>query len=95
MKKIILTAFLGLSGLVAANAQLQQPVPQQVTDSVKIHFHVSKTYFDPNLSGNQEVLRSLAERLKDDGSDSLLTYKGVEFIGGASPEGSIKFNEYL
>lgn len=95
MKKIILTAFLGLSGLVATNAQLQQPVPQQVTDSVKIHFHVSKTYFDPNLSGNQEVLRSLAERLKDDGSDSLLTYKGVEFIGGASPEGSIKFNEYL
>lgn len=91
MKKIALTVALAFLSVLFANAQ--QPVV--ITDSVKIHFHCARTEFDPNLSGNGEVLRGILERLKDDGRDSLLTYQGVEFIGGASPEGSVKLNESL
>lgn len=88
----------GLTAQSAADAGAGnnlEPAATTVVDSVRIHFHVNQTDFDPQLSGNQAIVDSVLVRLRDNGQDSLLTYQGVWITGGASPEGSIKRNEYL
>lgn len=89
MKKTILAAIMAVLFTMPLVAQ------RFVTDSVKIHFHCGRTGFDPALSGNAEAIRGILDRLADDGRDSLLTWHSVEFVGGASPEGSVRINEKL
>ncbi|MDE6521499.1 MAG: DUF3575 domain-containing protein [Muribaculaceae bacterium] len=65
-------------------------------DSVKVHFHVSKTNIDRDFYGNGATLDSIFSKLIAD-SISSPTHRliGVKVTGAASPEGSVDFNKYL
>lgn len=65
------------------------------TDSVEIHFRVSKWNLDPALAGNDTVLSAIDQRLGTITGDSTYTLRHVSIIGGASPEGSVAFNKFL
>lgn len=69
---------------------------QTVRDSVSIHFRQSKVDIEPNFMGNQKALDEAELRIRSYQSpDSTLKLTGVEVIGGASPEGGVKLNEWL
>lgn len=65
-------------------------------DSVKIWFHQSKINLDPDLHSNREALRDATARLDSILSDPIRYKLGsIQFVGAASPEGSIRFNRWL
>lgn len=69
---------------------------QALTDSVAIHFRQSKTFLDTAYMGNAKAfdhIKQIAERYSRPESDYILT--GVRVIGAASPEGSVRFNDWL
>lgn len=71
-------------------------VAQSFSDSVRINFRQSKIYLDPGYMDNRSALDGIGrriERYKNPDSTFILT--GVNVVGGASPEGSVKFNEWL
>ncbi|MDE6277777.1 MAG: DUF3575 domain-containing protein [Muribaculaceae bacterium] len=66
------------------------------TDSVSIGFHRSHINIDTAYASNGEHLDSIFNKLSgspSDGQHRLL--RQVRVMGGASPEGSVRFNEYL
>lgn len=69
---------------------------ETIRDSVSIHFRQSHTELDTAFMHNDAALDSarmiVAERVRKDGD---LTLKEVAVAGGASPEGSVAFNEWL
>lgn len=77
---------------VCAMAQQQE----EICKSVSINFRQSKTYLDLNYKKNRAALEE-AEKLiaAYQHPDSAYTLAEVKVVGGASPEGSVKFNEYL
>ncbi len=89
MKTHILTLIYLLIGTFASFAVSEK-------DSVKVHFHVSKTNIDPSFCGNGEVLDSIFSKIVADSLTSP-THRlvGVKVTGAASPEGSVSFNKYL
>lgn len=71
-------------------------VSEQRRDSVKIWFRQSKINLVPNLHNNRENLESATKRLDSICSDPFrYRLRSVQFIGAASPEGSIRFNRWL
>lgn len=66
-----------------------------VVDSVEIHFHQSRTYLDMKLRDNEAQLNRIVDKLNDRSQDSILVLQNIRIVGGASPEGTVKFNEYL
>lgn len=69
---------------------------REVSDSATIHFKVSDSRLNLNLDNNHAELDSLVQFMSRYGkSDSTYTLRSVRVIGGASPEGSIRFNETL
>lgn len=67
----------------------------QSSDSAAIHFHQSKWNLDPNLSDNSALLDSIHKKLTIIQGDSIYRVRHVSVIGGASPEGSEKYNKFL
>lgn len=67
----------------------------QAQDSVRIYFKQSKIDFVPDLNENQKNLDRITDSLRNTYTDSLFKLLHVEVVGGASPEGSIKFNKWL
>ncbi|MCM1310502.1 MAG: DUF3575 domain-containing protein [Bacteroides sp.] len=67
------------------------------SDSVKIHFPQSKWHLDLQLKNNAQVLDSIDRKLSGvlNGTDTVWNLRHVSVIGGASPEGSVQFNEFL
>lgn len=66
------------------------------TDSVLIHFRQSKVNLDTNYMDNPQSLREVRDKIAAYASpDSALQLKQVRVVGGASPEGSVKFNKWL
>lgn len=71
-------------------------VGQTVSDSVQIRFRQSKVNVDPTYMQNDASFRHIRNSaLFTSDHDSLLTLRRVDVVGGASPEGSIRFNEWL
>lgn len=69
---------------------------REISDSVEIRFRQSKVALDTAYMDNARLLRGISERLDiyaAPGSGMVL--KSVDVIGGASPEGSVAFNEWL
>lgn len=90
-KHQILSAILLLVAAIGADAR-----PEGVSDSVMIHFRQSKVNLDTSYMGNGEALRLVRERIAAySNPDSTLRLTHVRVVGGASPEGSVSFNEWL
>lgn len=89
MKTRLLTLLLVLVGYSVGHAQIE-------TDSVRIHFRVSKTEYDPNYKGNKNTLDSIFKKISSDSlSGPTHRLMHVRVYGAASPEGSVGFNRYL
>lgn len=67
----------------------------EYVDSVEINFKVSKWELDRTVGDNAEKLDSIDQRFTTIFGDSIYTLRHVSIIGGASPEGSVSFNELL
>lgn len=69
---------------------------QILKDSVQIHFRQSKTDVDTSYMHNGDSLRRFIKYgLNNYQPDSLYSLRSVTVVGGASPEGSVRFNEWL
>lgn len=67
-----------------------------VKDSVRINFKQSKINVDSTYMQNKSAFRHITESVKQFSQpDSNYQLLDVRVIGGASPEGSVRFNEYL
>lgn len=71
--------------------------PEQLTDSVRVHFKVNQTVIDSLLMDNDEAMRGFADRLQTlrDNDTVNVTVSSILITGAASPEGSIALNEHL
>lgn len=67
----------------------------EVRDSVKIYFRQGKIDLVPSLKGNQASLDRIADSMRIAYSDSIYRLQKILVVGGASPEGSVKFNKWL
>lgn len=93
-------AFILLGAMaLCVGAQTQAPAKSFInhTDSVQIHFPQSKWHLDLQLKNNAQVLDSIDRRLGGlfNATDTAWNLRHVSIIGGASPEGSVKFNQFL
>ncbi len=86
MKKpvlILLNLMLGISVTTAA----------ELKDSVHVYFRQSHINIDPHLYGNGSRLDSIFNKIATDTSSYALRH--VYVTGAASPEGTVRINEYL
>lgn len=68
----------------------------ELRDSVLIHFRQSKVDIDPGYMNNEAAFRHAQQSLaRYSQPDSNLVLLDVKVVGGASPEGSVRFNEWL
>ncbi|MDE6650660.1 MAG: DUF3575 domain-containing protein [Muribaculaceae bacterium] len=89
MKTHLLTLFCILFGTITASAESER-------DSVKVYFRVSDIHIDRSVRNNGTTLDSIFSKLTADSiSGPTRRLVGVKVTGGASPEGSVKFNRYL
>lgn len=69
---------------------------QALKDSVLINFRQSKVYLDTAYMGNTQALQHARKTINFyHQPDSNFVLTNVTVVGGASPEGSVKFNEWL
>lgn len=69
---------------------------QTITDSVAIHFRQSKTNLDTAFMGNSEALGRIKQAVElYQTLDTNLILTEINVRGGASPEGSVRFNNWL
>lgn len=87
-------ALLLLSVSLGGQAQDARPLPDD-SDSATIRFHRSRWDLDPSLAGNAAVLDSIRRKVTIIRGDSIFRLRRVNVIGGASPEGSERFNRLL
>lgn len=82
--------------LFALPATAQKSAGSPASNSVKIWFRQSKINYDPTLHDNQQNLDSFSPQLDSILSDKIhYRIRSIQFTGGASPEGSIRFNRWL
>ena len=86
MKKFIILLFL-LHGFCAA--------AQPECDSVRIYFRQGYSDLAPDLNGNRESLKRIADSLRAWHTGPNGRLRRIEVIGGASPEGSVALNRRL
>mgnify|MGYP002593978391 FL=1 len=91
MKRLLFIALL----LYGSYAPAQEQPPEEVRDSVKIHFRQGHSAFDPLYRGNGEALKAFASRLQVIRRDSLCRIRSIRIVGGASPEGNTTLNKQL
>ena len=63
--------------------------------SVSIYFKQGKINFIPTLRENQSALNRIADTMRITYADSAYQLRKILVVGGASPEGSVKFNRWL
>lgn len=63
--------------------------------SVRIYFKQGKIDFIPTLRENQSALNRIADTMRITYADSAYQLRKILVVGGASPEGSVKFNRWL
>lgn len=68
-----------------------------VSDTIgtRIFFHQSKVNYLPNYQQNEEHLDSFTNELHRVQDDPMLRFRHINIIGGASPEGTKRFNQWL
>ena len=86
---ILITAFMFYGASLAAQNH------QDVQDSVRIYFKQGKIDLVPTLRENQSALNRIADTMRITYADSAYQLRKILVVGGASPEGSVKFNRWL
>lgn len=86
---ILITAFMFYGASLAAQNH------QDVQDSVRIYFKQGKIDLVPTLQENQSALNWIADTMRITYADSAYQLRKILVVGGASPEGSVKFNRWL
>ena len=86
---ILITAFMFYGASLAAQNH------QNVQDSVRIYFKQGKIDLVPTLRENQSALNRIADTMRITYADSAYQLRKILVVGGASPEGSVKFNRWL
>ena len=86
---ILITAFMFYGASLAAQNH------QNVQDSVRIYFKQRKIDLVPTLRENQSALNRIADTMRITYADSAYQLRKILVVGGASPEGSVKFNRWL
>ncbi len=86
---ILIMAFMFYGVSLAAQNQ------QDLQDSVRIYFKQGKIELVPTLCENQSALNRIADTMRITGADSAYHLRKILVEGGASPEGSVKFNRWL
>ncbi len=67
-----------------------------LADRAQIWFRQSKINLDTTFHDNGTKLHEMLQRVKDrEATDSALTINKIKVVGAASPEGNVKFNDYL
>jgi hypothetical protein len=67
----------------------------EVRDSVRVYFPLGKYDLVPELRENRWSLNRIADSLSTNYADSVYRLQRILVVGGASPEGSTKFNQWL
>lgn len=71
-------------------------VGQEYCDSVTIHFYQSRIGLAPGYMQNQQALADIRQKIESLRSEEPpVALFGIDVVGAASPEGSIKFNNWL
>lgn len=60
-----------------------------------LDFVVAKTDIRPDYMNNPRELKKITNMMEEVRNDKAITVKGVSVVGYASPEGTLKFNQYL
>lgn len=69
---------------------------QTLKDSVELHFRQARVNVDTAYMDNAKALRHAHQMIDNyDNTDNHYKLTNVEVVGGASPEGSVRINEYL
>lgn len=71
------------------------PLPSSDTLSTRIQFLQSRVNLLPDFKGNKEKLDSFISQLRRIDKDPRYVFRSVNIMGGASPEGTIRFNKWL
>lgn len=86
---------LTLASLLLYGGHISAKDPAVTKDSVRIHFKQSKIDLLADFKDNAKSLSRITDSLTNTYSDSIYRLLKVEVVGGASPEGSVKFNKWL
>ena len=86
---ILIMAFMFYGVSLAAQNQ------QDLQDSVRIYFKQGKIELVPTLRENRSALNRITDTMRITGADSAYHLRKILVEGGASPEGSVKFNRWL
>lgn len=82
--------------LILTLCAISPVMAEELKDSVLIHFRQSKVEIDPEYMNNEEAFRHVKQTIsRFNQPDSNFVLLDVKVVGGASPEGSVKFNEWL
>ncbi len=81
--------------LILYGATASAQIMSETSDSVKIYFKQSKIDLLTDFKDNGKELNRITDSLCNTYSDSIFRLLRVEVVGGASPEGSVKFNKWL
>ena len=85
MKRILFLFLLFYGGMAAA---------QEMRDSVRVYFKQGRSVLDMSFGNNRNALENIIKRLWQRRGDTLYLDR-VVFVGGASPEGSVRRNNEL
>lgn len=85
----LITAFMFYGASLAAQNH------QNMQDSARIYFKQGKIELIPTLRENQSALNRIADTMRITYADSAYQLRKILVVGGASPEGSVKFNRWL
>ena len=86
---ILITAFMFYGASLAAQNH------QNMQDSARIYFKQGKIELIPTLRKNQSALNRIVDTMRTTCADSAYQLRKILVVGGASPEGSVKFNRWL
>ena len=69
---------------------------REVTDTVEVHFRQSKADIDSSINvAGLDKLKQFEVMKKLPDADSIYKLSGLRVVGAASPEGSVRFNDYI
>lgn len=86
---ILIMAFMFYGASLAAQNH------QNMQDSARIYFKQGKIELIPTLRKNQSALNRIVDTMRITSADSAYQLRKILVVGGASPEGSVKFNRWL
>lgn len=93
MKRILSIALIAMVAIITSEVYAQKMVRDTI--GVRIFFRQSKVELLPNFKGNEARLDSFVTELHRIQTDPNYAFRSINIKGGASPEGTVRFNRWL